>query len=90
MGLGRVHHARDGVEEVPAWTPRTAATRTSYLLGRLGRGRRTAVGVEVLEMGGETARIWNDAAIEPLRVIRQRLKKPFRQLGDEARIAARR
>ncbi|HWE44760.1 MAG TPA: TIGR02444 family protein [Caulobacteraceae bacterium] len=40
---------------------------------------------EALEFGSETARVWDNAAVEPLRVIRRRLKKPIPDMGDTAR-----
>jgi uncharacterized protein (TIGR02444 family) len=44
-----------------------------------------ALDAETLEMGAETARVWEDAAIAPLRAVRRRLKKPIPDMADAAR-----
>ena len=79
-------YTREGVEEACLELQDGYDQNVPYLLwaawaAAVGR----ALDAEVLEMGGETARIWNDAAIEPLRIIRRRLKKPLPDMGDEAR-----
>jgi uncharacterized protein (TIGR02444 family) len=52
-----------------------------------GEGR--ALDADTLEAGVDTARAWDDAAVQPLRVVRRRLKAPIPDMGDAARLALR-
>jgi uncharacterized protein (TIGR02444 family) len=81
-----VAYGRPGVEEACLDLQDGYDQSVPYLLwaawaAAMGR----ALDAEALEMGAETARVWDSVAIEPLRIIRQRLKKPIPDMGDPAR-----
>ena len=79
-------YARDGVEEACLDLQDGYDQSVPYLLwAAWAAATGRALDAEALEMGGETARVWDSAAIEPLRVIRRRLKKPLPDMGDPAR-----
>ena len=83
-------YARDGVEEACLDLQDGYDQSVPYLLwAAWAAATGRALDAEALEMGGETARIWDNAAIEPLRIIRRRLKKPLPDIGDPAREALR-
>ena len=44
---------------------------------------------ETLEAGSDTARAWEEAAVRPLRSLRQTLKAPIPDMGDLSRLAIR-
>jgi uncharacterized protein (TIGR02444 family) len=79
-------YARAGVEQACLDLQDGYDQNVPYLLwAAWAAATGRALDAEALEMGGETARIWNEAAIGPLRVIRRRLKKPLPDMDDEAR-----
>ena len=79
-------YAREGVEEACLELQDGYNQNIPYLLwAAWAAADGRPLDAEVLEMAGETARTWNDTAIEPLRAIHRRLKKPVPDMGDEAR-----
>jgi uncharacterized protein (TIGR02444 family) len=79
-------YAREGVEEACLGLQDGYDQSVPYLLwAAWAAATGRALDAETLEAGGETAKVWQNAAIEPLRVIRQRLKKPIPDMGDDAR-----
>ncbi len=83
-------YAQDGVDEACLDLQDGYDQNIPYLLWAAWaavHGR--SLDAETLEMGAETCRAWDDAAISPLRTIRRRLKKPVTDMGDEAREAIR-
>ena len=79
-------YARGGVEEACLDLQDGYDQSVPYLLwAAWAAASGRALDAETLEFGGETARVWDNTAIEPLRVIRRRLKKPIPDMGDDAR-----
>ena len=79
-------YARAGVEEACLGLQDGYDQSVPYLLwAAWAAATGRALDAETLEAGGETARVWENAAVEPLRTIRRRLKKPIPDMGDEAR-----
>ena len=83
-------HARPGVDAVCLELQDIHGQCVSLLLWRLWtavEGR--AVTPETLEAATACARLWDDAAITPLRAVRRRLKSPHPPVPDAERLALR-
>jgi uncharacterized protein (TIGR02444 family) len=83
-------HARPNVDAICLELQDDHGQCVSLLLWRLWtvvEGR--AVGSETLETAATCARLWDGAAVSPLRAVRRRLKAPHTPIPDEARLALR-
>jgi uncharacterized protein (TIGR02444 family) len=79
-------YARDGVEEACLDLQDGYDQNIPYLLWAAWAATMGCpLDAEALEMGAETAGVWESVAVEPLRIVRRRLKKPIPDMGDAAR-----
>lgn len=79
-------YAREGVEAACLGLQDGYDQNIPYLLwAAWAAATGRALDTKTLEAGAETAKVWDGAAIEPLRAIRRRLKKPIPDMGDAAR-----
>jgi uncharacterized protein (TIGR02444 family) len=79
-------YAREGVEELCLELQDGYEQSVPYLLwAAWAAATGRALDPSTLEMGGDSARAWEETAVGPLRVVRRRLKKPIPDIGDAAR-----